>query len=81
MLAVSTGDEEGYIEVVLNSDTTANITKAAGGARAELLDNTVFSNWLRDQNRGPVQSKTRVPLFAARTLNATGQYRVTLSLW
>ena len=29
----------------------------------------------------PVQSKIRVPLFAARTLNATGQYRVTLSLW
>ena len=29
---------------------------------------------------GPVQSKIRVPLFAARTLNATGQYRVTLSL-
>ena len=28
----------------------------------------------------PVQSKIRVPLFAARTLNATGQYRATLSL-
>ena len=28
----------------------------------------------------PVQSKIRVPLFAARTLNAVGQYRVTLSL-
>ena len=28
----------------------------------------------------PVQSKFRVPLFAACTLNATGQYRVTLSL-
>ena len=28
----------------------------------------------------PVQSKIRAPLFAARTLNATGQYRVTLSL-
>ena len=31
-------------------------------------------------NYGPVQGKTRAPLFAARTLNATGQYRVTLSL-
>ena len=30
---------------------------------------------------GPVKSKIRVPLFAARTLNATGQYRVTPSLW
>ena len=29
---------------------------------------------------GLVQSKIRVPLFAARTLNAAGQYRVTLSL-
>ena len=28
----------------------------------------------------PVQSRIRVPLFAARTLNVTGQYRVTLSL-
>ena len=27
----------------------------------------------------PVQSKIRVPLFAARTLNAAGQCRVTLS--
>ena len=27
----------------------------------------------------PVQSTIRAPLFAARTLNATGQYRVTLS--
>ena len=35
----------------------------------------------RDRHRGlPVQSKTRAPLFAARTLNATGQSRVTLSL-
>ena len=28
----------------------------------------------------PVQSKIHVPLFAARTLNDTGQSRVTLSL-
>ena len=28
----------------------------------------------------PVQRKIRAPLFAARTLNATGQSRVTLSL-
>ena len=30
--------------------------------------------------KGPVRSTTRAPLFAARTLNATGQSRVTLSL-
>ena len=29
---------------------------------------------------GPSSPKIRAPLFAARTLNATGQYRVTLSL-
>ena len=29
---------------------------------------------------GPVQSKIRVPIFSARTLNDTGQSRVTLSL-
>ena len=28
----------------------------------------------------PVQPQTRVPLFVARTLNATGQLRATLSL-
>ena len=33
-----------------------------------------------ERERGPVQSKIRVPLFATRTLNATGQSRVTLSL-
>ena len=32
------------------------------------------------QGTGPVQSKLRVPLFATRTLNATGLSRVTLSL-
>ena len=33
-----------------------------------------------ERERGPVRSKIRVPLFATRTLNATGQSRVTLSL-
>ena len=31
---ISTGFEEGMIEVVLNSDTVANITKQSGGATA-----------------------------------------------
>jgi hypothetical protein len=31
---VATGDEVGMIEVVLNAQTTANITKKAGGASA-----------------------------------------------
>ena len=29
----------------------------------------------------PAAKSFRAPLFAARTLNATGQYRVTLSRW
>ena len=35
---------------------------------------------LSDIQWGPVQPKTRVPLVAARTLDATGQSRVTLSM-
>ena len=35
---------------------------------------------MRREELRPVQSKIRVPLFAARTLNATGQSRVTRSL-
>ena len=35
---------------------------------------------LRQRRGRPVQSKIRAPLFATRTLNATGQSRVTLSL-
>ena len=34
---------------------------------------------LRLPGDGPSRTKIRVPLFAARTLNASGQYRVTLS--
>ena len=47
--------------------------------------NLVGVNFSRGEKLGVallhVQSKIRVPLFAARTLNAPGQYRVTLSLW
>ena len=32
------------------------------------------------EGSGPSRAQSRVSLFAARTLNATGQYRVTLSL-
>ena len=38
-----------------------------------------WENWTPPLDGGPVQSKIRVPLCAARTLNATGQSRVTLS--
>lgn len=47
---ISTGDEEGMIEVVLNSDTVANITKNAGGATAAFKEDTI-ANWLRNLNK------------------------------
>jgi phosphatidylinositol kinase/protein kinase (PI-3 family) len=47
---ISTGDEVGLLEVVLNSETNASI---AGSAMAEMMDNTIFTTWLKDQNRTP----------------------------
>ena len=41
----------------------------------DMLSSTPYETTMR-----PAQHKIRVPLFATRTLNATGQYRVTLSL-
>jgi len=48
---VSTGDEMGMIEIVLDSDTAANIQKAAGGITGALKQ-TPISNWLREHNPG-----------------------------
>ncbi|KAL6051806.1 Phosphatidylinositol 4,5-bisphosphate 3-kinase catalytic subunit gamma isoform [Balamuthia mandrillaris] len=46
---IATGDSMGMIEVVLNSDTVANIQKAAGGATAAFKQ-TPLSDWLRQNN-------------------------------
>eukprot|EP00762_Andalucia_godoyi_P004278 ANDGO_05487.mRNA.1 Phosphatidylinositol 3-kinase 1 len=47
---VATGDMEGMIEVVLNSDTSANITRTiTGGAKGAFRKDT-FDIWLRQQN-------------------------------
>lgn len=46
---VSTGEEVGMIEVVLNSDTIANITRKDGGAQAA-FDEYPLLNWLRLRN-------------------------------
>ena len=48
---ISTGDEMGMIETVLESDTAANIQKAAGGITGALLQ-TPIANWLQKHNPG-----------------------------
>ena len=52
--------------------TLSNLSKL--GASTVLLQREL------GQGLGPSRAKIRVPLFAARTLNATVQCRVTLSL-
>lgn len=47
---VSTGDGIGYIEVVPDAETTAAITREAGGARAAFKEDPV-ANWLRKHNK------------------------------
>eukprot|EP01118_Nematostelium_gracile_P005680 TRINITY_DN1805_c0_g1_i3.p1 TRINITY_DN1805_c0_g1~~TRINITY_DN1805_c0_g1_i3.p1 ORF type:complete len:787 (-),score=181.35 TRINITY_DN1805_c0_g1_i3:43-2256(-) len=46
---IATGDMEGMIEVVLNSETCASITKMAGGANAAFASDP-FAKWLKEQN-------------------------------
>ena len=46
---VATGDEEGFLEIVLNSTTTANITKKYGGALGAFKKETI-NNWLVERN-------------------------------
>jgi hypothetical protein len=46
---VSTGEEIGMIEVVLNAETTANITRKAGGATAAFKSDPL-ANWLNKEN-------------------------------
>jgi phosphatidylinositol-4,5-bisphosphate 3-kinase len=47
---VATGDGVGMIEVVLNSDTMATITRLDGGAQAAFSEEPLM-NWLRKYNR------------------------------
>eukprot|EP00818_Percolomonas_sp_WS_P000436 CAMPEP_0117450160 /NCGR_PEP_ID=MMETSP0759-20121206/8321_1 /TAXON_ID=63605 /ORGANISM="Percolomonas cosmopolitus, Strain WS" /LENGTH=1050 /DNA_ID=CAMNT_0005242665 /DNA_START=790 /DNA_END=3942 /DNA_ORIENTATION=- len=49
---VCTGDETGMIEVVLNSDTIANITYAQGGPSAAFSE-LPLEKWLRKWNTSP----------------------------
>eukprot|EP00762_Andalucia_godoyi_P004690 ANDGO_03641.mRNA.1 Phosphatidylinositol 3-kinase 2 len=47
---VATGDQIGFIEVVLDSDTCANITSSIGGGAKGAYDKTTFEKWLRKAN-------------------------------
>jgi phosphatidylinositol-4,5-bisphosphate 3-kinase len=46
---VATGPERGLVEVVLNSETMANINRKAGGA-AQVFNPNVLVDWLREHN-------------------------------
>ena len=60
---VATGDEEGFLEIVLNSTTTANITKKYGGALGAFKKETI-NNWLLEQNPNPEDMERAVENFA-----------------
>ena len=75
---IATGDEEGLLEIVMNSDTMANISKDAGENRrgvggkaaelqAELLDPSVFTVWLRGNNRSVEEFTAAVHKFVLST--------------
>ena len=51
---LSTGDQVGLIEVILNSSTIAKIQKKSRGARGA-FDKTLLLKWLREQNPNPAQ--------------------------
>eukprot|EP01113_Clastostelium_recurvatum_P028422 TRINITY_DN3438_c0_g1_i4.p1 TRINITY_DN3438_c0_g1~~TRINITY_DN3438_c0_g1_i4.p1 ORF type:complete len:1453 (-),score=442.67 TRINITY_DN3438_c0_g1_i4:115-3945(-) len=60
---ISTGDGVGMIEVVLNSNTTANIHKEAGGASAALFRADPLSNWIKHYNSSTDDNKKAVENF------------------
>ena len=64
---IATGDELGLLEVVVNSDTMANISKAAGGVKAEILDSSVFTVWLREYNQTQEEFTAAVHRFVLST--------------
>jgi hypothetical protein len=63
---VSCGDMNGFIEVVQNSDTIANITNDYGGSKA-VFSEKPLSVWLKDKNKNESDWKTVVDNFARST--------------
>jgi hypothetical protein len=59
---ISTGDEQGMLEVVLDSETTASITRSAGGATAA-FSQTPIAKWLRENNKTDAEWNTAVDNF------------------
>lgn len=59
---ISTGDEVGMIEVVLDADTTASISKRAGGATAAFYVDPL-KNWLQKHNPTESQYEKAVESF------------------
>lgn len=59
---ITTGDEVGMIEVVLNSETTSGISMAAGGGFACFKEEPL-ANWLRDNNPKDEEYVTAVDNF------------------
>jgi len=60
---ISTGWEEGMVEVVLNSETIGAINRAAGGTMAVLKED-VIAKWLQSKNPDPESYKIAVKNFA-----------------
>jgi len=59
---ISTGNDEGMIEVVLNAKTCAAITREAGGAHAAFREDPI-DNYLRENNEGESMYKEAVNRF------------------
>ena len=59
---VSTGNEIGMIEVVMNSETTSGIMKGAGGVAANFREDPI-ANWLKDCNPSGEEYKKAVDNF------------------
>lgn len=60
---VATGDELGFIEVVLNSDTTANITKNYAGGASGAFSKEPMLLFLKENNPQPEQLADAVETF------------------
>ena len=65
---LSTGDQVGLIEVILNSSTIAKIQKMGRGARGA-FDKTLLLKWLREQNPNPTHLHKAIENF---TLSCAG---------